>query len=69
MIDEADMQFMLSEEKCFRDSTKDGNTELEELENLNNENESDRWCVLIPWSRLCRWCFRGTFSESMQRCP
>ena len=26
---------------------------MSELENLNNKNESDRWCGLIPWLRLC----------------
>ena len=51
-MDEADMQFMLSEEKHFCDATKDGNTELVELEILNNENESVRWHGLIPWLRL-----------------
>ena len=33
VMDESDMQFMLSEEKLFRNVTKDGNAEMEELEN------------------------------------
>ena len=53
VIDEADMLFIVSEEKCFRDMTKDGNAEVMELENLNNDNESDGWHRLMSWSRLC----------------
>ena len=42
VMHEADVHFILSEEFFFRNVTKDGNTELTELQNLNNENEAGR---------------------------
>ena len=49
VIDAADVQFLLTEEKLFRVVTKEGNDELAELERTNAENESDAWHGLIPW--------------------
>ena len=39
----ADAQFLSTEGIFFRDTTKEGNDEMADLENLNHENESDRW--------------------------
>ena len=53
VIDAADVLFLLTEEKRFRDATKDGNDEMAEFQNLNHENGSDRQFRLIPWLCLC----------------
>ena len=52
------MQFLLSEEKNFRNVIKEGNDALAELENMNAENELDRLHGVISWLCLCHFILK-----------
>ena len=44
-------RFLLTEAKSIYDAAKEVNGQMEKLQILNAENESDRWS--IPWLRMC----------------
>ena len=51
-----DVQFLREEEQKFNDVTKASNDEALQLNEMLDDNDSDKWCGSKPWMRISMLC-------------